>query len=149
MFSAFWAMVGGPLFWIMLVLTVISGVGNFVQHSWLAHKEAKIEALEKDLNAAKKQRTALINQMEDIERQCERLAKYYENIPKNYRVNGDIDAADVIQWLRGKAGPPNADPASGETDHSGVTEDPGDRRVSPPEDKTGVDSRGWWRNLFR
>ena len=123
MFSAFWAMLGGPLFWMMLFITGISGIFNFLQYGWSSYKTKEIDSLRQELVHAKTLELAAQTQADSIKVQCERLARYYENMPVKKTVDGDIDPDAVIKWLRNQ-NPGNKLSPGGETDNPKSAKNP-------------------------
>lgn len=122
MFSGFWAILGQPLFIGMLIVSIVSGIVNALQYGKSKIQQHQIEALQEDLTKANTAKAAALSQAETTRIQCERLAKYYENMPVKKHIDGDVDPDDIIKWLRNQTSSDQLS-SGGQTDHTKPAED--------------------------
>lgn len=107
-FSLLFGMFGGGVARILLIGTVISMVFNGVQFVKGRWDNATIQSLEKRIEQLKTDNVMLQSNVESIDRHCQEVIKYYDNLPPRFKIDGNIDNDDVDRWLRGKTAEPTA-----------------------------------------
>lgn len=102
-FSAFFGLFGSGISKVLTIITVVSFLGNGVQFLWSRWDNATIKNLNSQIEQLKTDNSTLQSNVESIDRHCQEVIKYYDNLPPKYKIDGNIDNSDVDRWLRGQA----------------------------------------------